>query len=324
MSKTDETKGEYNVALRKREQAVMKRYAAIQKASEDKIGCQKIYVDIAGGISDAFVLDELIFFTLPRPETGKSGLRVWKEGMLWMAVSRSEWWDRKRLTAKEADGAIERLLKRNLIFKDHFLFNKQNTTHLRLNVSEFFKQYFELIEKQNPPEDEGDTILKDISDLYAMMGMPDEDTPQEGIPVKDTPEGIPEKVEGIPVKDKASLNGDFINSPHTPSTQPSHTPIINPTLDLFAGYFGKFLSKKELDRWTILYEAAGSERAEELAEWAFKKEIHMTNRGGLLDSLETAAKNWKEKPARTNGRTPKQTTSAANAEIVRRMAQNAR
>jgi len=210
--KTDETKGEYKIEQRKREQAAMKRYAAIQKASEEKVCCQTIYVDIAGGIPEAFILDELIFFTLPRPETGKPGLRVWKEGLLWMAVSRSEWWTRKRLTPKEADGAIERLLKRNLIFKDQFLFNKQKTTHLRLNVPEFFKRYGAELEKQNPPEDEGDTILKDINDLYAMMG----------IPVKDTPEGIPDGEAGIPDGDKASLNGDSINNPHTFLTHPSN------------------------------------------------------------------------------------------------------
>ena len=77
-----EPKGEYNIEQIKKENAVLRRYAIIQKAAEEKIGCQKIYVDIAGGIEEAFILDELIFFTLPRPETGKSGLRIWKDGVL--------------------------------------------------------------------------------------------------------------------------------------------------------------------------------------------------------------------------------------------------
>jgi hypothetical protein len=205
-----EQKGNYNLEQLKRENAALRKYAAIQKATEETIGCQKIYVDIAGGISEAFVLDELIFFTLPRPETGKSGLRVWKDGVLWMAVSRSEWWERKRLTAKEADGAIARLLNRKLIFKDHFLFNKQKTTHLRLNIPLFFKLYSEFLEKQDPPEDDSNTTQRDISDLYTMMGMTDEDTPQ----------GIPDGEQGIPVKDTPSLNGDSINSPNTSSTHP--------------------------------------------------------------------------------------------------------
>lgn len=192
---------EYNIDNIKKEFALLRRYAAIQGSIEDKIGVQKIYVDIAGDIHAAFVLDELIFFTLPRPDTGKSGLRVWKNGVLWMAVSRSEWWKRKRLTPKQADGAIDRLLEKELIFKDLFLFNAQKTTHLRLNVAKFFDLYMKAVEESNPPEDESDTDVKDLSDLYEMLGIPKRDTVS---PKGDTP----------------SLKGDSYNSPNTSSTQP--------------------------------------------------------------------------------------------------------
>jgi hypothetical protein len=82
----------------------------------------------------------------------------------------------------------------------------------------------------------------------------------------------------------------------TETTTETTTEIINKqTLDLFKVHLGKFLSEKELLRWTTLSEAVGQARSEELLAWAFKKEIHLTNRAGLLDSLETAAKNWREK-----------------------------
>jgi hypothetical protein len=207
-----EKKGKYDVEILKRENAVLRKYAAMQAAAEETVGCQTIYVDIAGGLEDGFILDELIFFTLPRPETGRSGLRVWKDGVLWMAVSRTEWWNRKRLTPKQADGAIKRLVKKELVFKDMFLFNKQKTTHLRLNVPEFFKRYTEILEKRNPPEDEGDTMLKDIQDLYEMLGIPKGNTPQVE---------PPEKEQGIPEGNKVSPKGDSINIPHASSTQPS-------------------------------------------------------------------------------------------------------
>ena len=66
-------------------------------------------------------------------------------------------------------------------------------------------------------------------------------------------------------------------------------------LELFKGYFGKLKSPREAKRWDALYEAIGKEKADEVAAWAFKKEIHLDNRGGLLDSLETAAKKWRDK-----------------------------
>lgn len=208
--KTDEEQPTYDIDAIRKQNSALRKYALFQKASEEKIGCQKIYVDIAGGIPEAFILDELIFFTLPRQETGKSGLRIWKNGVLWMAVSRTEWWNRKRLTPKEADGAIIRLLAKKLIFKDQFMFNKQKTTHLRLNVPEFFRLYMEILEKENPPENDSESVMKDLEDLYEMMG----------IPKRDTPEGIPNGDTGILKRDKVSLNGDSFNSPDTTLTQP--------------------------------------------------------------------------------------------------------
>jgi hypothetical protein len=71
---------------------------------------------------------------------------------------------------------------------------------------------------------------------------------------------------------------------------------INKTaLEVFRRSLGKFLSSKELVRWNDLYEAEGRDKAIELVEWAYKKEIHLDNRPGLLDSLETAAKKWRGK-----------------------------
>jgi hypothetical protein len=77
---------------------------------------------------------------------------------------------------------------------------------------------------------------------------------------------------------------------------------VKQSLELFKGYFGKFLSVKEAKRWEVVYEIVGNDTAEELAAWAFRKEIHMMNRSGLIDSLETAAKKWHvktEKPVDT-------------------------
>lgn len=73
-----------------------------------------------------------------------------------------------------------------------------------------------------------------------------------------------------------------------------------PDLDSFRDRFGKFNSQKELKRWQVLFEAVGRDTADDLADWAFKKEVHLENRGGLMDSLETAAKNWKGRNGNSN------------------------
>ena len=69
----------------------------------------------------------------------------------------------------------------------------------------------------------------------------------------------------------------------------------------FIDHFGSFNGKREVQRWETLVEAIGMVRAQEIAAWAERKEIHLTNRGGLLDSLETAARKWVDNPgAKTN------------------------
>lgn len=70
--------------------------------------------------------------------------------------------------------------------------------------------------------------------------------------------------------------------------------IINPiTAQLFLDTFGQFNSQKEQERWGILYDSVGPDRAKEIIAWAEKKEIHLANRPSLIDSLETAARTWK-------------------------------
>lgn len=128
------------------------------------------------------------------------------------------------------------------------------------------------------------------SKVYELLGFQIGEIPQSGL--SDLPQ-IGEKPE----------SGSDPNFNKESETTPENT-LIKQALDLFKGCFGKFLSERELKRWMTLSEAVGWERSEKLTEWAIKKEIHLTNRAGLLDSLETAAKNWREKPARagSNGK----------------------
>jgi hypothetical protein len=74
--------------------------------------------------------------------------------------------------------------------------------------------------------------------------------------------------------------------------------INKASLDLFKSKFGKFYGERELYRWAIFCDSIGPERAQEIVDWAFKKEIHLANRAALLDSMETAARKWKTKPTK--------------------------
>ena len=100
----------------------------------------------------------------------------------------------------------------------------------------------------------------------------------------------------IGVMDDANLALCLNESETTAETTAESTNIKQKFI--FVDHFGGFNGKRERERWGILEDAIGLARAEEIAAWAERKEIHMTNRGGLMDSLETAAKKWTDKPAR--------------------------
>lgn len=249
--KTDEMQGKYDVEKLKLEHAALQKYAAIQKALEDKIGVQKIYIDITQDIEAAFILDELIYFSLPRG-AGRSALRVWKDGVLWMAVQRSEWWERKRLTPRQADAAISKLESQGLVIKEVFKFNSAPTTHLRLNIKTFFEMYSAELEKGNPPEDHSDSLTKDLDDLYEMMGIPK------------SPNGNFQNGEtDLPNGETESPNGDFLNNPH----QPSHIPPFDEDLSDIGWSIakGQKVTKKQL------YKQSTMKAFEDMLESQFKR-----------------------------------------------------
>jgi hypothetical protein len=64
------------------------------------------------------------------------------------------------------------------------------------------------------------------------------------------------------------------------------------SFDLFVSKFDKFITDEEMNRWLAFLEQNSESKVLEIMDWAVKKEIHMTNRAALMDSLETAAARW--------------------------------
>jgi len=157
----------------RQEAAIQQKLAAMFAANSDNVSIPKIYIDMTGDIEAAAVLDELMFWTLPKKATGKTSLRVFKKGALWLAVRRKDWWDRKRLTERQADSAISKLVKSSLVEKQIFLFDGKPTVHLRMNMETFGRMYGEKMSEIAAQEDD-ETLIRDIADLYEMMGFPNE------------------------------------------------------------------------------------------------------------------------------------------------------
>lgn len=109
--------------------------------------------------------------------------------------------------------------------------------------------------------------------------------PENGTPVTQKMEqSVPDNESQVGVKERIK------------KTDKKKPIIINSLVaQMFEEAFGTFYGQQEQTKWATLYDSVGPDRAAELVSWAIKKEIHLENRRSLVDSMETAAKNWREK-----------------------------
>ena len=106
--------------------------ATADRFSRDIITVQLMFVDAVGDRIAGDVLSEIWFWHLPNPQTGKSKLRVEKNGHLWLVRGRDDWWTSRRLTAKQVDRALHILIKAKVIEKTLVKFNGAPTVAVRL------------------------------------------------------------------------------------------------------------------------------------------------------------------------------------------------
>ncbi len=109
-----------------------------ERTSRDTIDFKKIYCDIADDVIAGLMLSEIVYWYLPS-KNGKSKLRVERDDYLWIVIRREDWWNRIRVSARQADKAIGRLIERGVIKKEIYKFNGEPTTHLRIVEEKFLE-----------------------------------------------------------------------------------------------------------------------------------------------------------------------------------------
>lgn len=89
------------------------------------------YVDVAGDLVAGALLGQICYWF----GTGKDGrprARIVKDGHLWIAKARTDWWDEIRISAKQYDRAAKILKERGYIEVKTMKFAGNPTTHIRL------------------------------------------------------------------------------------------------------------------------------------------------------------------------------------------------
>ncbi len=133
-----------------------------EQLSRDSIDVKRVYIDIVEDLVAGILLSQIIFWNLPNQE-GKSKLRVKKDGELWLAKNREDWYEECRISVKQYDRASRILEKKGLIEKRIFKFNGNPTTHIKLNLDKITQCLSVIAER-------GITILPKGEEPYCRKG----------------------------------------------------------------------------------------------------------------------------------------------------------
>lgn len=128
-------------------------------SSNDTIDFKKVYVDMVDDLLGGLLLSQIVYWHLPSKETGRSKLRVTKEGHLWIAKGREDWYKEVRMSAKQYDRAIKILEKAGIVEVKTFKFDGSPMKHCRLLWDNFLNLLQETLEAQyggNEGENEGE------------------------------------------------------------------------------------------------------------------------------------------------------------------------
>lgn len=89
------------------------------------------YVDISGDLIAGALLGQILYWFAPGKD-GRSRARIVKNGCLWIAKARADWWDEIRISPKQYDRAARILKEKGLIEIRTFKFAGNPTTHIRI------------------------------------------------------------------------------------------------------------------------------------------------------------------------------------------------
>jgi hypothetical protein len=132
-----------------------------ERASRDTLEVKRLYIDMAGDLVAGVVLSQIVYWHLPNRE-GHARLQVEREGKLWLAKGRADWWDECRISPKQADRVLEILERKGLIEVRLFQFGKAPTKHVRIIPEGFLRAWRAELASSSEPAGPRETMPSDF------------------------------------------------------------------------------------------------------------------------------------------------------------------
>jgi hypothetical protein len=132
-----------------------------ERASRDTLEVKRLYIDMAGDLVAGVVLSQIVYWHLPNRE-GHARLQVEREGKLWLAKGRADWWDECRISPKQADRVLEILERKGLIEVRLFQFGRAPTKHVRIIPEGFLRAWRAELAGSSEPAGSGEMTPSDF------------------------------------------------------------------------------------------------------------------------------------------------------------------
>jgi hypothetical protein len=124
-----------------------------ERSARDTLEVKRIYIDMAGDLVAGVVLSQIVYWHLPARD-GRARLQVEKDGQLWLAKSRTDWWEECRISPKQADRALDVLADKGLIAIRLFKFGIAPTKHVRIVQENFLQAWKAELDRQTGPRED--------------------------------------------------------------------------------------------------------------------------------------------------------------------------
>lgn len=115
-----------------RSRSALENLIIIENYAADAFRVKRSFVDACDNLVQGILLGQIVYWHLPSA-SGKSKLRVFKDGRYWLAKGRNDWYDEIRISPKQFDTAIKKLVEKGFVETKKFRFNGVPTVHIHLN-----------------------------------------------------------------------------------------------------------------------------------------------------------------------------------------------
>jgi hypothetical protein len=132
-----------------------------ESAEKEVVVAKKMYIDVCEDLIAGILMSQIVYWHLPGQKQGaeETKLKVKKrnaetgEYEFWLAKGRADWYDEIRISPKQFDNAIKKLISKGFVEKKVFRFHNDPMVHVRVIWDVFLQEIEKVLDK------------KDLSDL---------------------------------------------------------------------------------------------------------------------------------------------------------------